>query len=50
MKNEDMGYKFEIKSHLDVFNAAKNLELQGFKIIHMEVGEPDFLPPTEVKE
>src|SRR6187200_2982994 len=41
--------KFEIKSHLDVFNAAKNLELQGFKIIHMEVGEPDFLPPVEVK-
>lgn len=49
MKDEDTGYKFEIKSHLDVFNAAKNLELQGFKIIHMEVGEPDFLPPIEVK-
>jgi len=43
-------HKFEIKSHLDVFNAAKNMELQGFKIIHMEVGEPDFLPPNEVKK
>ena len=48
-KDEDKIHKFEIKSHLDVFNAAKNLELQGFKIIHMEVGEPDFLPPVEVK-
>lgn len=42
-------HKFEIRSHLDVFNAAKNLELQGFEIIHMEVGEPDFPPPIEVK-
>ena len=49
MNNEDRVHKFEIKSHLDVFNAAKNLELKGFRIIHMEVGEPDFLPPTEVK-
>ncbi|TVP41641.1 aminotransferase class I/II-fold pyridoxal phosphate-dependent enzyme [Candidatus Nitrosocosmicus arcticus] len=49
VKNDNGVHKFEIKSHLDVFNAAKNLELQGFKIIHMEVGEPDFLPPIEVK-
>ena len=49
-KNEHGESKFAIKSHLDVFNAAKNLELQGFKIIHMEVGEPDFLPPIEVKD
>jgi len=49
VENEKGVRKFEIKSHLDVFNAAKNLELQGFKIIHMEVGEPDFLPPIEVK-
>ena len=49
LKDEPRGHKFEIKSHLDVFNAAKNLELQGYEIIHMEVGEPDFLPPIEVK-
>ena len=49
IKDEQRVHKFEIKSHLDVFNAAKNLELQGFRIIHMEVGEPDFLPPNEVK-
>jgi aspartate aminotransferase len=49
LKNEHRVHKFDIKSHLDVFNAAKNLELQGYQIIHMEVGEPDFLPPIEVK-
>jgi aspartate aminotransferase len=49
IKNEHRVHNFEIKSHLDVFNAAKNLELQGYRIIHMEVGEPDFLPPIEVK-
>ncbi len=50
LKDQDKVHKFEIKSHLDVFNAAKNLELQGHRIIHMEVGEPDFLPPLEVKD
>lgn len=39
-----------IKSHMDVFNAAKFLESQGYEIIHMEVGEPDFLPPPGVKK
>jgi len=28
---------------------AKALEEQGKKIIHLEVGEPDFKPPKEVK-
>ena len=50
LKHQERVHKFEIRSHLDVFNAAKNLELQGHSIIHMEVGEPDFLPPIEVKE
>jgi aspartate aminotransferase len=42
-------YQLDIKSHMDVFNAAKYLESQGQEIIHMEVGEPDFLPPVEVR-
>ncbi len=50
LKYQDNVYNFEIKSHLDVFNAAKTLELQGHRIIHLEVGEPDFLPPVEVKD
>ena len=37
------------QTHLSVFLKAKDLERQGKKIIHMEVGEPDFLPPNIVK-
>ncbi len=38
------------QTHLSIFLKAKSLEAQGKKIIHMEVGEPDFLPPTIVKD
>ncbi len=37
------------QTHLSVFLKAKSLEKQGKKIIHMEVGEPDFNPPQIVK-
>jgi len=37
------------QTHLSIFLKAKSLEKQGKKIIHMEVGEPDFLPPPIVK-
>ena len=37
------------QTHLSVFHKAKQLEKQGKKIIHMEVGEPDFNPPIDVK-
>jgi aspartate aminotransferase len=37
------------ETHLSIFLKAKSLELKGRRIIHMEVGEPDFLPPTIVK-
>ena len=37
------------KTHLSVFLKAKELEEQGKEIIHLEVGEPDFQPPKEVK-
>jgi aspartate aminotransferase len=37
------------QTHLSIFLKAKSLEEQGKKIIHMEVGEPDFMPPVEVK-
>ncbi|MDE1766915.1 MAG: aminotransferase class I/II-fold pyridoxal phosphate-dependent enzyme [Thaumarchaeota archaeon] len=36
-------------THLSVFLKAKELERQGKKIIHMEVGEPDFFPPETVR-
>ena len=38
------------QTHLSVFLKAKSLEKQGKKIIHMEVGEPDFDPPKIVKK
>ena len=38
------------QTHLSIFLKAKALEQKGKKIIHMEVGEPDFLPPPIVKE
>ena len=38
------------QTHLSIFLKAKSLEQQGKKIIHMEVGEPDFLPPNIVKQ
>jgi aspartate aminotransferase len=37
------------QTHLTVFLRAKALEQQGKKIIHMEVGEPDLMPPKIVK-
>jgi len=37
------------QTHLSIFLKAKALEEQGKKIIHLEVGEPDFQPPKEVK-
>ena len=37
------------QTHLSVFLKAKRLEKEGKKIIHMEVGEPDFFPPIIVK-
>jgi aspartate aminotransferase len=38
------------QTHLSVFLKAKALEREGKKIIHMEVGEPDFAPPRIVNE
>ncbi len=38
------------QTHLTIFLKAKLLEEEGKKIIHMEVGEPDFLPPKIVKK
>ena len=38
------------QTHLSIFLKAKELEQSGKKIVHMEVGEPDFHPPEIVKE
>jgi aspartate aminotransferase len=36
------------QTHLHIFAKAKQLEASGKKIIHMEVGEPDYPPPARV--
>ena len=49
--NESIKVQSENKqTHLSIFLKAKSLEQKGKKIIHMEVGEPDFLPPEIVKK
>ena len=48
--NESVKVQSDSKqTHLSVFLKAKELEEQGKEIIHLEVGEPDFQPPKEVK-
>ncbi len=47
---ENISNNIKIRTHMDVFNKAKQLDSLGKKIIHMEVGEPDFSPPPQVKE
>ena len=36
-------------SVIDMFVLAKRMEKEGSKVIHLEVGEPDFGPPEKVK-
>ena len=38
------------QTHLTIFLKAKEMESNGKKIIHLEVGEPDFSPPESVKK
>jgi aspartate aminotransferase len=40
--------KIQKQTHLGIFMRAKQLEATGRKIIHMEVGEPDYPPPASV--
>lgn len=35
-------------THLGIFQKAKQMEAAGAKIIHLEVGEPDYPPPSAV--
>jgi len=42
--------RIEIESAFDVLVKARALEAQGRSIIHLEIGEPDFLSPPHVIE
>ena len=45
-KSEQRGV--EKQTHLSIFSKARQLEASGKKIIHMEVGEPDYPAPARV--
>lgn len=45
LNRQQKGHK---QTHLGIFMKAKQLEASGKKIIHMEVGEPDYSPPAAV--
>ncbi len=47
--NESARVQTKKKTPTAVFVKAKQLESKGKKIIHLEVGEPDFVPPAAVK-
>jgi aspartate aminotransferase len=49
LMNESARVQAKKKTPTAVFMKAKQLEAQGKKIIHLEVGEPDFVPSPEVK-
>ena len=50
LQNEQQNDNPQRQTHLSIFMKAKQLQATGKNIIHLEVGEPDYLPPTIVKE
>jgi aspartate aminotransferase len=48
-QNQQQHHESPRQTHLSIFMRAKQLEASGKKIIHMEVGEPDYPPPSNVK-
>ena len=49
IQKEKTSYKETKLDHMAMFLKAKQLESEGKKIIHLEVGEPDYMPPVGVK-
>ena len=45
LQKEQLG---KTRSPISIFSEAKTLERVGTKVIHLEVGEPDFSPPASV--
>jgi len=48
--NESEKVQLKRKTPTAIFAKAKQLENKGKRIIHLEVGEPDFVPPKTVKD
>ena len=49
IQHKKIGNNPTVVNHLGVFMKAKELESSGKKIIHLEVGEPDYSPPKEIR-
>lgn len=41
---------YDAPTHLSIFAKAKKAQKSGIDVIHMEVGEPDFMPPQIIKK
>ena len=50
IQKSKMSIKASKLDHMAIFLKAKQLESEGKKIIHLEVGEPDYMPPDNVKK
>jgi len=50
LKLQGSAQRESTSSLVDIFFKAKELERQGFDVIHFDAGEPDFAPPQEVVE
>lgn len=49
MQHKKIGNNPMVTTHLSVFMKAKEMESLGKKIIHLEVGEPDYSPPRQIR-
>jgi aspartate aminotransferase len=50
LQNKQQNDNAQRQTHLSIFMKAKQLQATGKNIIHLEVGEPDYLPPKNVKK
>lgn len=49
IQHKKIGDNPMVATHLSVFMKAKEMESLGKKIIHLEVGEPDYSPPRQIR-
>ena len=49
LQNKQQNDNSQKQTHMSIFMKAKHLQATGKNIIHLEVGEPDYLPPKIVK-
>ena len=50
MKFAERMQRLKVETAFEMMARAKKLEAEGKKIIHLEIGEPDFDTPANIKE